>query len=346
MQVKVNYEVADKFIEIINHKKYIDYKVFIEAMKKLESLAGMKVMLGFYKHTYSFREYCDILYQALNRLEFDSNNQEHNLLYTNLKRIIDNEDKLHKKMRLIKNYDFNKLEDQLKCKLPDNTDIDVDIFFAFDALNGGTVIGNKIMLLNTMFWPSEETHLNLIEGVLLHEYHHIGLKYWIEQKYRNFESYHDSLGLIRLLIISIMGEGAATYFYNDGDDLYPLALESHGEEIADALRSSMTNRSDNINSYLQEFEDDINYLASFSGDVSELKTLRSKYAYSSTSEPLDKAIGYHVCEQIDANLGTAKLIECFKSPEIFMQSYHESLSKPSEFALSEQVLEIIKKAFA
>ena len=121
------------------------------------------------------------------------------------------------------NYDFLSLEKRLDNKLPDGTNIDVEIYFVFDGVNGGSIVDSNKMLLNTMFWPSSEKHLDLIEGILLHEYHHIGLIHWLEKYDNNFKKYSDGTSFAKYLMLSIMSEGAATYFFNDGDDIYDVA---------------------------------------------------------------------------------------------------------------------------
>jgi|LGVF01.2.fsa_nt_gb predicted transcriptional regulator len=345
MLITVNYEVVEKIINIINMGNHTDYDQFIDGMQEVNELTGMTKMLDYYKNIYDYKQYCDILYKALNQIEFTTADEQLEQIYINLRRITHNTARLNNKLKLIKEYDFNKLEDKLVKKLPKGTNMDVDIFFTFDALNGGTIIGNNTMMLNVMFWPSEDKYLDLIEGILLHEYHHIGLKYWVDKSHGDIHSYDDKFGLIRLLMLSILGEGAATYFYNDGDDIYPLAVESHGEEMANAIRDSMANRGDHIKRYLSDLEDDIHYINSFDGSISELNSIRNKYTYSSTSEPLDKSIGYHMCEQIDKNLGTRKLIECFNKPELFVHHYNEALNNEKSLRLSDQFIKLINMAF-
>jgi hypothetical protein len=221
--------------------------------------------------------------------------------------------------------------------------MDVDIFFAFDALNGGTIINDNTMMLNTMFWPSKETYLPVIEGILLHEYHHIGLFYWMRKYDENFDKYDDSKGLLRYLIISIIGEGAATYFYNDGDDMYPLIIESHGQEVAEATRSAMANRGNNMSLYMKNLDKDYKYIMTSSDELNEKKSFINKYLYASGGEPLDKSIGYHMCQAIEEKFGLNKLIECFENPDLFLSIYNDSLSEDSDLRVSKELIDCFVK---
>ncbi|MBI9011607.1 MAG: hypothetical protein JEZ08_05195 [Clostridiales bacterium] len=342
MNITVDFEVAEKIIDLINEKKYIDDATYEDEMSKIEKLEGMQKMLNYYKGSFDFSTYKELLFKALNNFEYVSEDESLNAVYTYLKKVIEDTERLNNKLRLMRDYDFNKFEKKLVEKLPKNTNVDVDIFFAFDALNGGTIINDKTMMLNTMFWPSKEENLKLIEGILLHEYHHIGFFYWMRKFDRDFDKYSDANGMVRYLIISILGEGAATYFYNDGDDMYPLVLESHGEALAESTRSAMGNRGNNVAEYIRDLEKDIRYIMSSEDDIKELKSFVNKYFYSSNGEPLDKSIGYHMCETIDQELGLEKLIECFEKPNIFLNRYNHASGKNSEFKVAEDIVEFFQ----
>jgi len=342
MNITVDFEVAEKIIDLINDKKYIDEATFEDEMNEIETLDSMQKMLKYYNGLFDFNTYKELLFKALNDIEYMNDEERLNDVYTYLKRVIEDTERLNNKLRLMRNYDFNKFEKKLIEKLPQNTNIDVDIFFAFDALNGGTIINDRTMMLNTMFWPSKDENLELIEGILLHEYHHIGFFYWMRKYEQDFDKYIDAKGMVRYLIISIIGEGAATYFYNDGDDMYPLVLESHGKELAEATRSAMGNRGDNIIEYIRELEKDIRYIMNSDDDFEKLKSLVNRYFYSSTGEPLDKSIGFHMCETIDKELGIEKLIECFEKPNLFLNRYNNASGEKSEFKVAEDIVDFFQ----
>ena len=190
-----------------------------------------------------------------------------------------------------------------------------------------------------MFWPSSEKHLDLIEGILLHEYHHIGLIHWLEKYDNNFKKYSDGTSFAKYLMLSIMSEGAATYFFNDGDDIYPLIVESHGEETASSIRASMQNRGENIECYIRDLETDLLQNFEFEGEIEQLRTLCSKYTFSSSTEPLDKSIGYHMCSVIDENLGLETLLNCFVNPNEFVYKYNDALKENDNFRFTEAFIQ-------
>lgn len=337
MNIKVNYEVAEAIIDIIENDLYKKWAIFESKMEMIKDAQGIKLMIDFY-NAFDFDTYKKVLYHALNELEYDTENELIESLYEHLKRIIIHKEKLSLKLSLIKKYNYESIKNELEEKLPKETDLNIEIFFVLDGINGGSIVGNNKMMLNTMFWPSSEEHLKLIEGVLLHEYHHIGLRHWIEKYDKNFGSYSSGLEVAKYLMISIMSEGAATYFFNDGDDLYPLVVESHGEEVASAYRESMKKRGNNLQEYFSEVEKDLKYMLKFKGNTDELKTLIEKYTYNNMGEPLDKSIGYHMCAVIEDKLGLKKLIGCFENPDLFLPRYQEACNRGDELKFKDHFM--------
>lgn len=337
MKVKVNYEVAEKINSIIINDQYKDWHDFEREIDVLENTPGIELMIDFYK-SFDFSTYKEVLFAALNKsakvFEDDFINSQYHLLT----RIIDNKSKLQSKLNLIKQYDFSTLEKRLKEKLPPNTELDIEIYFVLDGINGGSIVGDGKMMINTMFWPSMEANLDLIEGILLHEYHHLGLLKWINKYDKKFDEYSDGIGMAKHLMISILSEGAATYFYNDGDDLFPLIMESHGEAMATQYRESMLNRDVNASSFISKLEGDLLIMIDEKEDYSKLQELRSSYSYSDDTEPLDKSIGYHMCSKVDQSKGLESLIDCFELPNKFFETYNESVQDLEEYKFTDDFM--------
>jgi len=334
MKVKVYDEVAKVIFNIIDKDLFKDRVVFKAEMNKIRESKGIKLMLDFYK-AFDFETYEEVLYISLNDSDYDTENETLKMMNANLRRIVKDNYSVKAKMSSIKTYDFSTLEKRLVDKLPEGTEVDVEIYFVFDGINGGSIVENNKMLLNTMLWPSNEENLHLIEGILLHEYHHIGLLHWLNKYDKNFNDYSDSAGLAKYLMLSIMSEGAATYFYNDGDDIYPLVVESHGEETAFSIREAMRNRGSNIENYMNELELDLIDILNYQENINELRPLINKYTFSSTGEPLDKSVGYHMCSVIEEELGLESLIECFKNPNDFVFKYNDALKENDKLGFSE-----------
>lgn len=337
MNIQVNYEVAEAIMNIIDNKLYTKWAVFESEINKIEDTEGVKLMINFY-NAFDFKTYKEVLFHSLNELEYDTESEFIKSQHEHLKRIIIHKEKLSSKLESIKKYNYESLKTKLDSKLPKGTELNIEIFFVLDGINGGSIVGNSKMMLNTMFWPSSEEYLELIEGILLHEYHHLGLQYWIKKHDENFGNYSSGLDVAKYLMIAIMSEGAATYFFNDGDDLYPLAVESHGEELASAYRESMLNRGSNMEKYFSDLEEDLKYMLEFTGDIDELKTLRSKYTFNSAGEPLDKSIGFHMCSVIEENLGSEELIGCFVNPDLFIHRYQEACNNVDELRFNEDFM--------
>jgi hypothetical protein len=314
MKVQINYEVAEAIMTLIENNQYQKWSVFESEMDKIKDSEGIKLMIDFYK-AFDFKTYKEVVFHALNHLEYKTEDQFLKTQHHHLKGIRDHKEKLKSKLNLIRNYDYTSLKEKLQDKLPQVTELDIEIFFVLDGMNGASIVGLNQMMINTMFWPSEEKNLELIEGILLHEYHHLGVLYWMGKHEKNFGEITKGADLAENLMMALMSEGAATYFFNDGHDLYPLILESHGEEMASAYRTSMESRGENIEKYLNNLEKDLIYMFKDSEDLDSLRTLKNKYTFNSTGEPLDKSIGYHMCSLIEDQLGLEKLVACIKDPD-------------------------------
>ena len=133
-------------------------------MDKIKDAAGMKLMIDFYK-AFDFKTYKEVLFHALNNLEYKTEDQFLKTQHHHLNSIIDHKEKLRSKLKLIRNYDYNSIKEKLQDKLPQGTDLDIEIFFVLDGMNGASFVGLNQMMINTMFWPSEKKNLELIEGI-------------------------------------------------------------------------------------------------------------------------------------------------------------------------------------
>jgi hypothetical protein len=323
MKIKIDYTIVEEFETLIREKEYLNMVAYECFFKTLSEKAGFKKMLEFYKSSFNQEQYKDVLYRALNNKAFKTDNATLSMLYENLNNIRIHEGKISKKLKLIKAFDFLKLEKQLTETLPDETQLDIHIYFVFDGINGGSIIGNDTMLLNAMFWPSSEENLPLIEGILLHEYHHLGLKYWIDKTTDiNAPKTENGIEFAKYLTTAILGEGAATYFFNNDDDISPLLVESHGEKFALQYHNSMVNRESNIHELLLELETD--YLTLLRGHLKkeDINSMSNKYSFSTEAEPRDKSIGNYMCSVIDKQLGRNTLISCFQKPSEFFTKFN------------------------
>ncbi|MTI47666.1 MAG: hypothetical protein FH761_07475 [Firmicutes bacterium] len=348
MNISADYSMAVKFKEFILNKKYVSKEKCSQFVNSLDCNESFKKMLQFYENLFSIDQYIDILYKSLNQKPFETDDEALRLMYNNFKRIIGSEDLIIKKIELIGNYNFNKLQHTLADTLPKNTDIDINIHFVFDGINGGSMVDEKNMLIYTMFWPSKKENVDLIKWVLLHEYHHLGLKYWIDRDHIRKEVYSrkDNIKLALTLSDSILAEGAATYFFNESQDLYSLLLESHGEEYAEKYKQSMVNRDVNIEKTMSELERDFEKLLSDENSYESMKKTVNDYFYSfEGKEPKDKALGYHMCDVIEKVYSRGELIDCFLKPGEFIRKYNEAAKQSNNFVFSEEVVRNLMISF-
>lgn len=333
MNIKVDFTVPEKLINFIERGDYKKRSEFDRLLDELHVTTSFQKMLQFYEGIFDHLTYREILFSALNGLAYQTNDDMLQMLYDNLVRINDDLERLKNKLRSIQNYDFSSIVFELQPTLPENTELEIELYFVFDGINGGSIVDNHTMLINTMLWPSNKDHEKIIKDVLLHEYHHIGIKFWLdkhghtdERKYENKEEF------FTYLTASIVGEGAATYFFTSSNNLYPLLLESHGQDLANNFKESINLREANIKQLLMTLNNDLTDILDHDRSVDAMKDLSNKYNFDpSLKEPLDKAIGYYLCKSVDEVLGRRQLIECFKEPNLIYGLYNKTIKSNGEF---------------
>ncbi len=345
MKVTVDLTMAEQVYVFLESGKHSSKEQCMQLMDSLEELDSFQKMIKFYDGMFTQKQYTEIFYLALNDLPFESEDSLLEQLYGNLKRL-QNIELIHKKLTLIKGYNFDTIKEKLEDALPCEMDLEVHISFVFDGINGGSILGKKDMLLNVMFWPSEVSNLYLIEGILLHEYHHIGIKNLLSKgSYLKNNPLSDG-ETAQYLLATVMSEGAATHLFNDGHDLYTLVCESHGQEYAATYQESMQCRSSHISEVIKEFESDIMGLLSSEVMPSEKNDLIEKYCFNHAGkEPRDKALGCHMCQVIQAEFGKRHLVSCFDNPFKFIKSYSEATQPNDELKFSSQLVGAYKVLF-
>jgi len=128
------------------------------------------------------------------------------------------------------------MESKLVNTLPVGTVLNLNIFFCLDGFNGGSIVDKNTMCLDVLFWPSKKNIEKEIEGIVLHEFHHIGILYWLNKNERrnNILNKKDKGSLAVKLVEAILGEGAAVYFFNE-DLSYIDLIEANEAFAAQAL---------------------------------------------------------------------------------------------------------------
>ena len=336
MRINTDFSVAKYMLELLESESYRTKEMFDIKVDLMSKCDGFLEMIQFYDGVFSYDEYKEILFLALNGITYISDNETLKMLYENLKRIKLNSHLVKKKITSIRAFDFESMLHKLESTLPSKTEIDLNLYFVFDGINAASIYGEDSILINTMFWPSDKENEALIIDVLLHEYHHIGLKYWLRQYgYSNEKRYDNSNEFINYMTSSIIGEGAATYFFTDSNNLYPLILESHGEIVAENFKASVENREENINELINTLNSDLLEVVSDPKSAVELADLASKYSFDpSGREPLDKTIGYFMCKRIDEKLGRDQLIDCFKDMKGFYEKFNATVNNQTDVKFS------------
>ena len=348
MKIDIDFSMAVSFKKFILNKEYvtkIECEQFVEDLALEESF---KKMIMFYKNDFSKAQYVDIVFKALNLESFKTDNKALEIMYNNFKRLRGMKDLILEKIKLIEQYDFLKLKYLLEPTLPKDTKLEINIHFVFDGINGGSIVDKNTMLINTMFWPSKEENIELIEGVLLHEYHHLGLKYWFDKDpvRKSISKKKNSISLALRLSDAIMSEGSATYFFNEGQSIYPLILESHGTIFAQQYKESIGKRKSNINNIMKEFEKDLEKLINNKEDYQLMNVSVNNYSFDyEGNEPKDKAIGCYMCEVIENVYGREELVNCFKSCDRFIVIYNKAARIIDKYVFSKDIITRWKRCF-
>jgi hypothetical protein len=339
MKIKTDFTLVTDMINLIETKSYQNKERFDSQIDMMSKSTGFKKMIQFYEGMFNFDEYKEILFLALNKLEYNSNNELLKMLYENLKRVNSNFELLKNKVESLRLFNFESMLHRLESTLPEETDIELNLYFVFDGINVASIHGEDSILLNTMFWPSEKQNEDLVVEVLLHEYHHIALKYWLRKYgYLHDNRFENSKTFLDHMTASILGEGAATYFFTKSNNIYPLILESHGEAIANTFKASVENRAEDVNKLLENLNADLIEVFNNPKSVEELAALSSKYSFDpSGKEPLDKTIGFFMCHKIDKILGREQLINCFKNLNEFYEKYNIAAKKEHDFVFSSEL---------
>ncbi len=336
MKIIVDFSIATAMLNMIETDAHKKKETFEEHMDKMSTQEGFKKMLQFYENVFDYETYKEILFCALNNLELESKNEMIELQYNCLTRICEDIERFKKKVHSIQQFNFQGLLGKLKPTLPLGTDVDFTLFFVFDGINAASIYGDDSILLNTLFWPSEKHFEDVMVDVLLHEYHHIGIKHWLRKQGNCIDhKYENSKSFVEHLTSSILGEGAATYLFTSSSNLYPLIKESHGETVAEQFKISVERRSEDITQLLENLNHDLLDVLDNNKSSEALMELASKYSFDvSGKEPLDKTIGYHMCERIDRVLGRERLLGCFEDISRFYEQYNLTVENKNSFLFS------------
>lgn len=342
MRVNVSKSAAEGLTKILRNLVNGDNVDKDSIMYFLKNDNGCKAQLKFYDNSFTMEEYTDVFIKSAKNERYKGDNDILTRMNNALMRISKNMDLLDKKINNIKEYDFKILECKLKDTLPENTQLHFNIFFCLDGYNAGSIVDKNTMCLDALFWASDKTKEEQVEGIILHEFHHIGCLYWLNknEKRKYLLSKKDNNSLALSLIESIMGEGAAVYFFNESKDLYELIHEAYGIDIGNSSEEKYLNSWNNMDEKLRNLNDLLVQL--FTEPNNEYKRLQeavNEYSYrKDNEEALDKVIGKYMCMSIDSNLGREKLLECFKEPKKFLNYYNETCDKEHKKSLDSRIL--------
>lgn len=328
------------FVEIINdylnNQDNKSISTFDLMYEKLSSLASFSKMIEFYKFTFSQSEYREVLKSVLLDEKYESSNEMANMLYTNLLRIKDR-NLVNRKIVLYKQYDFNKLQDKLQSSLPEKCNSMMEVYFVYDGINGGSIVGENQMMINFMLWPSSEASLSAMEGVLLHEAHHLGMIEIYTKKGIYQHGKKDS-NVIRRLIIAIVTEGIATYLFNQNNSLSELIGDSHGLEFANQFRESESVKEHEVSKLIKKLNSDLSLMKRSNTYEENVKYLEEYCCNYDGGHPLDKAIGVYICKVIDKKLGRERLIELLSNPSKFINEYNNLVESVERIELEEEMV--------
>lgn len=313
-----------------------------EILHFLNEDEGCKKQFKFYEKDVQKNDYVDMLLAVVNSENYETENFILGKMFSALKKIYSNLELLYKKLDNIKQFNFKGFEEKLISALPSGTELNINIFFCLDGFNAGSIVDENAMCIDVLFWPSKKELERNIEGIILHEFHHIGFLYWRnkDEQRKNILMNKDKNSLAVGLVEQILSEGAAVYFFNKEQDLYELILDAYGEELAKGLKegyleswNNIEEKLDGLNSLLLQLLD------STTGDYDSLKTITDKYFYASENgEALNKVIGKYMCSVIEGTLGRQALIDSFINLKNFLIYYNEACEKVGKQGLDIQVL--------
>lgn len=341
MKVNVDYSVSGSFSEFLCSRNYNDKKYKNDFMQYLEDNKSFKKQMHFHKDNMTSKEYFDTIFSILNDEPVKPKNTLMKIIAKSFENILSKKDILQKKIKNIQQYDFTKLEDKLSQTLPKDTLLNVNLDIVLDGFNAGCVLGDNNMLIDAIFWPSEKRDQYKIEGVILHEYHHLGFIYWLNKNNKRKQIIKQKNGyeLAVKLVESIIGEGAATYFFNQNEDLTDLLEEAYGKALARQYQESLKKCEINIKTLMKKFEYDLEYLLDNKDKYEKMEKRINKYSFSEEfGQPIDKAIGVYMCKIIEKQEGRTGLIKTFKNPKLFLVKYNKTIEKLGEVKLKEKVI--------
>lgn len=342
MNINVDNSIVVKFSEFTNNENYKTQKGKENFMRWLKENDSFNKQVDFHKGNWRVEEYFEIIFSILNKNTIKSDNFVLNIISNSFENVISNKDIMQKKIENIKEYDFTKLQKRLLETLPKDTSLNMTIHIVLDGFNAGSIIDEENMLIDAIFWPSDKAKEFQIEGIILHEYHHLGLMYWLKKNKRRNEILKNKSGqeLAVRLVENIIGEGAATYFFNQNEDLTSLLAESYGKSIADQYKESLKRAKTDIDTFLKSLENDLEYLLNNKGKYDDMKAITNKYSFDEDfGQPLDKAIGVYMCETIEKQEGRKGLIKTFKEPSLFLSMYNRAAKGLNRLEIKEEIIE-------
>jgi hypothetical protein len=342
MQINVSLSSAEEMTKILTKfSKGINIKRE-EIMNFLNQDEGCRMQFKFYEDEIDKDDYVDMLYAVVKESRYETENFILKRMYEALKNIYSNLELLYKKLDNVKCFNLKGFEDRLVSTLPLDTKLKLNIFFCLDGYNGGSIVDDNTMCLDVLFWPSKKELEKNIEGVVLHEFHHIGFLYWLKKNVRRNElvKNKDKISLAINLVEGILSEGAAVYFFNKDQDLYELLLEGYGEELAKGFKGGYLESWNNLDEKISDFNNIMLQLLDGTADnYNLLDDATEKYFYmTKDEEALNKVIGKYMCSVIEEVLGRQALIDSFINLQNFLNYYNDACEKSAKQGLDKDML--------
>ncbi|WP_040212130.1 DUF5700 domain-containing putative Zn-dependent protease, partial [Clostridium polynesiense] len=181
MRINVSKSAAEGLTEILRNLVNGGNVDKDSIMNFLRNDNGCKAQFKFYDKNFTIEEYTDAFIKSAKNEKYKTDNDILARMNNALMRISKNMDLLEKKINNIKEYDFKILESKLKDTLPEDTQFDFNIFFCLDGNNAGSIVDKNTMCLDALFWASDKNKEEQVEGIILHEFHHIGCLYWLNK---------------------------------------------------------------------------------------------------------------------------------------------------------------------